>query len=168
MRHKTGRLKFVAGDLAAGNYSGIRELQPGWLLCNGAAVPNSGVYTALYAALGTKFGAAGTLPNLLDGYLPIPKGTSWAIGARGGEYNHTLTLAEIPSHYHNLYDRGPGDDAHPSNISGYFPPWTNVQPYQAFGYGGSFPSIGTNAAGGGGSHNNLPPYHVIGCWLVRY
>jgi len=166
----TGRLKCVAADLAGGNYSGIRELEPNWLLCNGAVISNSGKYANLYAMLGTKFGALGTLPNLLDGRAPIPKGPSWAVGQAGGEISHVLTVAEIPSHNHALTDKGVADDYTNGlgvpKATGYFPPWNPVNYWNAYP---NTPGVvaSTDNAGGGAGHNNMPPYLVVGCWLVK-
>lgn len=153
----TGRLRFVAADLAAGTYTGLRELKTGWLLCNGAAVTNVAPYQALYAQLGTKFGAAGTLPNFVDGKVPVPRGSSFAIGVVGGEINHVLTLAEMASHYHIYADNGSDNNNGGWDID----PW---QPDHALS--GDYTS--SSSAGGGGAHNNMPPYLVVGCVLVRY
>ena len=152
-----GRLKFVADDLAAGNYSGVRELEPGWVLCNGAAVPNSGVFTALYAMLGTTFGAAGTLPPIIDGRVAIPKGSSFAKGAQGGEIGHVLSFAEMSPHWHYYYDETWGQPGRNWDIDPWQPDHDRTGDYTS-----------SSSAGGGGSHNNMNPYFVVGCVLVKY
>lgn len=156
----TGRLKWVAGALAGGVYTGLRELQTGWLLCNGVQLSNSGRYAALYAMVGTKFGAAGTLPNFVDGIVPLPKGTNWSLGSIGGEMTHQLSQAEMPSHNHTLIDK---EDIGASGSGGYFPPWRPVD--AAFAYPGI--NRNTNSTGGDAAHNNMPPYGIVGCILVK-
>lgn len=160
----TGRLKIVSYDLAAGNYTGLRELQPGWVLANGFRLSNVGRYAALYSMVSAKFGLDGTLPNLLDGIVPIPQGGSFVAGAQGGEILHALTVNELPPHYHTYSDRAPDfNSQYPKNLTGYWPPWRPTAGSQV--YEGDFTS--SNAAGGGAAHNNMPPYHVVGCWLVK-
>ena len=76
----------------------------GWALCNGQFLPinqNQG----LFSLLGTTFGGDGRtnfgLPDL-RGRTPIHVGASHVLGERGGESAHTLTIAEIPTHTHNV------------------------------------------------------------------
>ena len=86
-------------------YSGV-TIPNGWLECNGGSV-NSTTYPELYALLGTKYGVAGTLPNL-QGRGIIGTGTgndginsqSFIIGTSGGLYNYRLVSSEMPSHTH--------------------------------------------------------------------
>lgn len=76
----------------------------GWALCNGQLLPinqNQG----LFSLLGTTFGGDGRvnfgLPNL-QGRTPIHVGSGHTLGERGGEYAHTLSIAELPTHTHML------------------------------------------------------------------
>lgn len=156
-----GRIKWIVGDpIGGGSLSGV--ITPtghtGWVLANGSQLSNSGIYVNLYAAVGTKFGAAGTLPNLLDGIVPIPKGGSsfTTVGATGGEINHILSLAEFPSHTHTYKDSSSlGEHTNQANIDGF-------DPFNRY-----WLTRTSNSAGGGGSHNNMPPYLVIGYALVK-
>lgn len=76
----------------------------GWALCNGQLLPinqNQG----LFSLLGTTFGGDGRvnfgLPDL-RGRTPIHVGSGHTLGEKGGEPAHTLSIAEIPQHAHQL------------------------------------------------------------------
>jgi microcystin-dependent protein len=76
----------------------------GWALCNGQLLPIN-QNQALFSLLGTTFGGDGRvnfgLPNL-QGRTPIHVGQGHALGERGGEQAHTLSIAEIPTHTHSV------------------------------------------------------------------
>ena len=74
----------------------------GWALCNGQLLPinqNQG----LFSLLGTTYGGDGrvnfALPNL-RGQVPIHTGSGFTLGQKGGEYAHTVTSSEMPTHVH--------------------------------------------------------------------
>jgi len=86
----------------------------------------------------------------IQGRVLVGAGTSDAVytnGATGGESTHTLTTAEIASHTHNV-ERN--DFVHVTTGTGAWTPGLTVAP--------------TDAAGGGGAHNNMPPYRVVYIW----
>jgi microcystin-dependent protein len=91
----------------------------GWAQCNGQLLPIN-QNQALFSLLGTTYGGDGRvtfgLPDL-RGRTPIHVGSGHTLGERGGEQNHTLTLAEIPTHAHTVQvstlDTGGNDN--PSN-----------------------------------------------------
>ena len=76
----------------------------GWALCNGQLLPIN-QNQALFSLLGTTFGGDGrvnfALPDL-RGRAPIHVGSGHALGEKGGEQAHTLSIAEIPTHTHIL------------------------------------------------------------------
>jgi len=91
---------------------GGRYAPQGWAFCNGALLDISS-YTALYSLIGTTYGGNGTtkfaLPNL---QLSLPVGRSnspppnmastYSLGATGGTFAVTLTMAQIPAHTHAM------------------------------------------------------------------
>lgn len=75
-----------------------------WALCNGQLLPIN-QNQALFSLLGTTFGGDGrvnfALPDL-RGRVPIHVGSGHTLGERGGEQAHTLSIAELPTHTHQL------------------------------------------------------------------
>lgn len=88
------------GDIKASVASG----QFGWLYCDGSSHLRSD-YPALYAAMGSSpiYGAVDgvsfSVPDL-RGRFPLGTSGGHAMGQTGGEEEHTLALAEAPSHNH--------------------------------------------------------------------
>jgi hypothetical protein len=82
---------------------------------------------------------------------------SFSAGAIGGEYNHQLTVAEMPSHSHNLAG---------SAWQNAFTDGLNI----AYSIAGrNMPRTGwysgfMSDAGGGDAHNNVQPYIAIYIW----
>src|SRR6185437_10587695 len=76
-------------------------------------------FAALFAVIGTAFGAGdgSTTFNLpdLQGRVPVGAGagsglTNRVLAAKGGEENHTLSVAEMPSHGHTATPSWSGGD----------------------------------------------------------
>jgi hypothetical protein len=78
-------------------------------------------------------------------------GNLYAVGATGGEINHILTIAEIPSHDHPYLTA--------SNVNG-------SSNYGENGEGTATTGHTTSKTGGGASHNNMPPYYAA-CWIRK-
>lgn len=77
----------------------------GWLICNGAAV-NRNTYAALFAIIGTAYGAGDgsvtfNLPNF-GGRMPIGQNGTYPRGAQGGAASVTQTVAQMPAHVHTI------------------------------------------------------------------
>ena len=130
-----------------------------WLLCDGSAIP-----AADYQELITLLGSPNT-PNLAgrtligtgqpstglqgDNTAPnFPPGQKFLLNYTGGEYHHTLTEAEMPSHRHTLVYRFDLSSACHAGT-------------------GSMPCLNehatnyTNNTGGGAAHNTMQPYVVV-------
>lgn len=114
------RLESVLSGIAAvptgfiGPFGGV-SAPPGWLLCDGAAVSRS-TYAALFAAVGTAYGAGdGTTtfntPNL-RGKVPVMLDSAQAefnaLGKVGGAKAVALQLAELAAHTHTVNSHSHG------------------------------------------------------------
>jgi microcystin-dependent protein len=80
-------------------------LPSGWLKCDGTELLRSG-YPDLFAVLGTKYGGTATtfkLPDMRSKTI-IGSGQNRSIGDVGGSETHTLTINEIPSHSHRVFN----------------------------------------------------------------
>jgi microcystin-dependent protein len=134
----TGSLQMFAGSASPS----------GWLTCDGAAV-NRTTYAALFAVIGTTYGAGNgtTTFNLPDmrGRAPIGVGTGSGLTARAladevGAETHTLTVAEMPSHTHTQFSTGPKNNSFDSGT-----------------FVGNDSSGPTGSTGGDAAHNNMQP-----------
>lgn len=81
-------------------------------------------------------------------------GHSFTAGNTGGEYEHTLTVDEMPAHSHS-------SSMHNTNGAGVN--YLNVQKADP-GMGLTTGDTNTTAAGGGRPHNNMQPYVVVYMW----
>ena len=143
-----GSVLDFAGGVAPTNY----------LLCNGQAVSRTD-YAELFAVIGTVWGTGDgsttfNVPNS-QGKVSMGAGTNtdqnnhtgtWNLGSTGGEYNHNLTVAEMPSHSHAIKETGWARFNNGTDTTTEFP----------YSEGGS--TFTTTDAGGDGYHNNIQPF----------
>jgi hypothetical protein len=101
---------------------------------------------------GTLFG--GTWEQIQDTFL-LAAGSTYAAGSTGGEAEHTLTEAELPSHNHGtrIYPYSGSDTAYVS-----IPTNGNVDS------GTQWSAGRTTNTGSSQAHNNMPPYLAIFVW----
>lgn len=130
----SGTLNLASSGVPSGvicMWSGSATAIPtGWVLCNGTN---------------------GT-PNLMDRFV-LGAGSSYGVGAVGGEASHTLTVNEMPSHSHG----------------GVLSVRTGYNAYSTFSDNGGFNgfnTVSTGATGGGAAHNNMPPYYAL-CFIMK-
>lgn len=118
---------------------------PGWILCNGAAISRA-TYAGLFTAIGTAYGVGdgSTTFNIPDmrGRVPAGIGASGVVnrGDIGGEQNHTLIVAEMPSHTHTSAT------------------WNSYHANTSSGGGNTANDGITGLSGDGLAHNNMQPY----------
>lgn len=99
----------------------------------------------------------GTWVRLYDRFL-VGGGSSYSVGAKGGESTHTLTTSEMPSHVHYANDYGGGTNYiihYCGNSSGFG---------NTSGSNKMVLLAATGSTGGGNSHNNMPPYLAVYMW----
>ncbi len=162
----------------------------GWFLCYGQAISRT-LYSSLFSTIGTTYGAGDgsttfNLPDLrgrsifgLDNMGGSAAGrltgadsgniaTPTTLGSAGGEENHTLITGEMPVHNHGVTDPGHSHtitvnyigEQHPGGAG-----WPNPSPSpQATST--STTGITIQNAGGGASHNNIPPAMVMN-WIIK-
>jgi microcystin-dependent protein len=132
----------------------------GWALCDGQLLPIN-QNQPLFALLGTTFGGDGrvnfALPDL-RGRVPMHVGGAFALGQRGGEQAHTLSVAELPQHVHQMY----GSSTNADVVS----PADNVvaQSSQLYGPPAQLTALdpSTNGSTGGSqAHLNMQPYVTL-------
>lgn len=96
----------------------------------------------------------GTWVQIKDKFM-LAAGTTYKAGSTGGEAAHTLTTSEMPNHKHAVYYPNAGAADHSAPIS--YPDGPSDSTYYAVG---SY----TSGTGGGGAHNNMPPYLSVYVW----
>jgi microcystin-dependent protein len=140
------------------------------LACNGALVDRT-TYATLFGVIGTTYGVGDGsttfgLPDLQDRF-PVGAGITMANGATGGSPNHTLSVAEIPPHNHDLNaETNSGSHRDPAtnylakesqNKTSFYNP-TNPTPCTL-----NSGSIGNT--GGGAAFDIIPPYLGVNVFI---
>ncbi|HEY4363779.1 MAG TPA: tail fiber protein [Bryobacteraceae bacterium] len=139
----------------------------GWAQCNGAILSIQ-QNTALFSLLGTTYGGNGqqtfALPNL-QGRAPLHVGSGFIQGQGGGEYNHTLTIAELPAHPH--FVMGQNSQANTNASNNLLANTTGVT-LAVYASPANLTSLNPNSVGhtgGNQPHQNQSPYLVM-TWII--
>ena len=156
----------AAGSVPIGgiiDYPSATPASGNWKLADGSEVSRAS-YAELFVLISTGFGVGNgsttfNLPNYTD-RMGVGAGGSYPLTSKGGEAVHILTTAEMPSHSHSV-----NDPAH-RHQAGFLLTAGNGGGGQFYsGYGGgamytqnAVTGISIQAYGGGGAHNNMPPY----------
>lgn len=154
---------------------GSAETPDNWLSCNGQAVSRT-TYSHLFKVIGTSYGEGdgSTTFNLPDkrgrvsvGYDPAQTMFN-TVGAKVGANTHTLTIAEMPSHQHDMYEVNPstGGGSYKQN-------YTNGGNYQVtlgscktVSEQGYFGLLGQFKTGGGQAHSIVQASEVDH-WIIK-
>lgn len=105
----------------------------------------------------TLFG--GTWEAIQGKFLLGAYGNTYKAGSTGGEATHTLTVDEMPKHTHSMYSGNSGAPATWEPDGGSYLVDSVTQDKHTW-----WASLGMNYAGGGASHNNMPPYLAVYIW----
>lgn len=145
---------FVSGMVML--WSGSADSIPvGWALCDGSN---------------------GT-PDLRNRFV-VGAGSTYAVGATGGEAEHVLTADEMPKHNHTATTASAGrhthtigadrDAAYGSYCSSVHGAATGAEDYKGStsAAGAHTHTITVGNTGGGAAHNNLPPYYAL-CYIMK-
>lgn len=162
--------------------SGLPTVPSTYQACDGTALA-VGVHPTLRAALvaaSNPWGVTGSNPKVpnLGGVFLLGKDGTHALGTTGGEATHLLTTAEMPSHAHGAVTQSGSTPDHTHVLSagtvyldvgggaGFI---ASGGPRWAFAQGGNTGASDRSLAhthpitaeGGGGAHNNMPPYAAV-------
>jgi microcystin-dependent protein len=189
-----GSYKLIAGEPSDSE----EVWDSGWLECNGVGVSRStysdlfdyldGLTNPLPFGVGdgsTTFNVPdlrGRVPMHVDTAAAARTGSKGdALGETGGDHDHVLSTGEMPSHNHSGATGGqsashthtvpgvPGDNASAVTGGGAAVRASQGTPITPGTTGTSNDHThGINSEGGGGAHENLPPFLAAGVWLIKF
>ena len=135
------------------DYTNFKETSKDWVKHILDVYPVGSIYISYsHTSPATLFG--GTWERISNRFLWGCDSTG-TIGATGGESTVTLTIDQIPSHNHD-------QQVLAANSSG---STTGNCDYDSNSVGNAVEQgITTGASGGGGAHNNMPPYIQVSIW----
>jgi microcystin-dependent protein len=124
-------------------WSGTSDTIPdGWALCDGSS---------------------GT-PDLTDRFI-VGAGRSYVVASKGGAASVTLTVGQLPAHFHEALGSGKDD----GNFSG-GNIWNNTPNGERIPFTHSDSATATEertrGTGGGQAHENRPPYYAL-CYIMK-
>lgn len=105
----------------------------------------------------------GTWEQIKDRFL-LAAGTSYTAGKTGGSATHTLTVNELPSHYHDFSVKTTSGGTALGLWDSYFTSSSDVDQIYDSSQNVKANTYGTKSTGGGAAHNNMPPYLTVYIW----
>lgn len=120
-----------------------------WLTAQGA-YPVGAIYLSVTDA--NPAALFGGMWERIGGRFLLGADSTYDAGSTGGEADHQLTTAEMPSHNHALDNY---------NVTGGTTSFMTVQANDKRGYSGN---VNTLYTGGNQPHNNMPPYLAVYMW----
>jgi hypothetical protein len=154
-------IKDGGGGAAFGQYAQYDDrLEVAWsrLVVDGHPVQRM-LVGYVYLTFGTENPATmygGTWEQIAAGRFLVASGSGYAVGATGGEATHELTLSEMPSHNH-LYNGL-------VSTASAFGTQSSIYLQRAVGTGTASINETYHNKGGGGAHENRPPYIAVNMW----
>lgn len=142
-------------------YGSATNVPSNWLVCDGSAVSRE-TYSDLFNVIGTSYGEGDgqttfNLPNKMGRVsvgLDINAEEFNAVGLKGGEKEHFLTIEELPQHHHDLK----ASTSYGSKAEGIVLGSDSTPDYLT--------DAGMNRVGNNEAHNNLQPYEVD-VWIIK-
>lgn len=135
----------------------------GWAPCNGQLLPIN-QNQALFSLLGTTYGGDGRvnfgLPNL-QGRVSMHMGNGHTLGERAGEQAHTLSIAELPHHGHQVRAASSTTDLSPAG--NYWAPDVagNITFATSADSAYALASATVSNTGGNQAHTNMQPFLTL-------
>lgn len=105
----------------------------------------------------------GTWERIMDRFL-LGAGTTYAAGKTGGSSTHTLTVDEMPPHYHDFSVKTTSGGSTLGLWDTYFTSSSYVDQVYDSGQNIKANTYGTRTTGSGAAHNNMPPYLAVYIW----
>lgn len=137
----------------------------GWALCDGQLMQIN-QNQALFSLLGTTYGGNGQttfgLPDL-RARVPFHTGNGHNLGERGGEVAHTLSINELPFHYHGAPNAVVSGSANATQIAPANNFWANSgkSNYTTDAPNSAMSPQAIANVGGSQAHENQSPYLVL-------
>ncbi len=141
----------IKGGLALSNTAAMAIWNAIKVTALKAVYPVGHVYISTVSTSPATLFGFGTWEQIQNRFL-LAAGSSYAAGSTGGEATATLTEDQIPSHSHTV-STAAGGLANDGGV---------IQ--RGWGGSTSYVNFGTSATGGGGAHNNMPPYLAVYVW----
>ena len=145
----------------------VQSATPSAATINNLVYPVGSVYVnATVATNPATLLGVGTWIAYGEGRVPVGKagsGTFNTLGATGGAETHTLSEAEMPTHYHDSIHGFSNGTSRPNSFTGL----SGNLGGSNFGGGtqdDAWGSSRTKTKGSGSAHNNLQPYIVVYMW----